>query len=99
MQNDIADRLAEYFETVGLLDIAVTGHAETVRRTDADYAAKMGIWAAVADTRGHQLVADGYLTEAQRLAAVRDYTAWLETEGDSLEMYLLAVEGRAGFAG
>jgi SAM-dependent methyltransferase len=96
MQNDIADRLAGYFETVGLGQIAVTGQSETVRRTDADYAAKMGIWAKVAETRGHQLVADGYVTEAQRLAAVRDYTAWMATEGDSMEMYLLAVEGKAG---
>jgi hypothetical protein len=42
------------------------------------------------------LVADGYVTEEQRLAAVRDYTAWMATEGDSMEMYLLAVEGKAG---
>lgn len=96
MQNDIADRLAGYFETAGLRDIAVTDQVETVRRTDPDYAAKMGIWAKVAETRGHQLVADGYVTEAQRQAAVRDYTAWLETEGDQMEMYLLAVEGRLG---
>ena len=99
MQNDIADRLAGYYETAGLRDIAVTSQVETVRRTDPDYAAKMSIWAKVAETRGHQLVADGYVTEAQRLAAVQDYTAWLATEGDHMEMYLLAVEGRSGFAG
>ncbi len=96
MQNDIADRLAGYFETAGLREIAVTGQSETVRRTDAGYATKMGIWATVAETRGHQLVADGYVTEEGRLAAVRDYTAWMATEGDSMEMYLLAVEGRLG---
>jgi SAM-dependent methyltransferase len=99
MQNDIADRLAGYFETAGLREVASTDQSETVRRTDPDYAAKMGIWATVAETRGHQLVADGYVTEAQRLAAARDYTAWLATEGDSMQMYLLAVEGRSGVAG
>ncbi len=96
MQNDIADRLAGYFETAGLLKIATTSQSETVRRTDPGYAAKMGIWATVAETRGHQLVADGYVTEAQRQAAARDYTAWVATEADSMEMYLLAVEGRVG---
>jgi ubiquinone/menaquinone biosynthesis C-methylase UbiE len=96
MQNDIADRLAGYFETAGLLEIATTGQSETVRRTDAGYADKLGIWAKVAETRGHQLVVDGYVTEAQRQAAVQDYTAWMATEADSMEMYLLAVEGRVG---
>ncbi|MBD0255861.1 MAG: methyltransferase domain-containing protein [Cytophagales bacterium] len=99
MQNDIADRLAGYFETAGLGEIATTSQAETVRRTDPGYAAKMGIWAIVAETRGHQLVADGYVTEAQRQAAVQDYTAWVATDADRMEMYLLAVEGRSGLAG
>ena len=95
MQNDIADRLAGYFETAGLGQIATTDQFETVRRTDPGYAAKMGIWATVAETRGRQLVADGYVTEAERHAAAQDYAAWVATEADYMEMYLLAVEGRA----
>lgn len=94
MQNDIADRLAEYFQKAGLQEITISHQSESVGRADAGYASKMGIWAKVAETRGQQMVADGYVTEAQRLAAMRDYTAWLETEGDRMEMYLLAVEGR-----
>jgi SAM-dependent methyltransferase len=96
MQNDIAERLAVYFEQLGLREISTADHSETTTRTDADFAVKMGIWAKVAELRGPQLVADGYLTEAQRLAAVQDYTAWVATEADSMVMYLLAVEGRLG---
>jgi len=94
LQNDIADRLTGYFAQLGLREITVTDHFETVCRTDALYSAKMGIWAEVAELRGPQLAADGYITEAQRLAALHDYAAWMETEGDRMDLYLLAVEGR-----
>jgi trans-aconitate methyltransferase len=94
MQNDIADRLAIYFEQLGLREIGVTTESEVTSRTDPSYATKMSIWAKVAELRGPQLVADGYLTEAERLAALHDYTTWMDTEGDRMEMYLLAVEGR-----
>jgi hypothetical protein len=90
MQNDIAERLAVYFEQLGLREISTADHSETTTRADADFAVKMGIWAKVAELRGPQLVADGYLTEAQRLAAVQDYTAWVATEADSMVMYLVA---------
>ncbi len=94
MQNDIADQLAEYFKKAGLQEITVSRQSEAINRTEPDYASKMGIWAKVAETRGLQMVADGYITESQRMAALRDYSAWMETEGDRMEMYLLAVEGR-----
>ncbi|RUS47361.1 methyltransferase domain-containing protein [Cohnella sp. AR92] len=96
MRNGIADELARMFEAAGLSDIVVTVQSETTRRGDPgfDQGAGIGIWAEVAASRGHQLVADGYLTEAERSAAEASYRSWVATEAVSQTMYLLAVEGK-----
>jgi SAM-dependent methyltransferase len=93
MDNAIADHLAAHFTDLGLRSIQVTSQPETTRRGDADFTTRIGIWAGVAQGRGKQMVQDGYLTEAQRLAAETDYRRWIETEAQSQTLYLLAVEG------
>jgi SAM-dependent methyltransferase len=94
MLNDIADHLPGYFREAGLQDISVSDQSELTCRTDADYLARMGIWAKVAETRGLQLVADDYVTEAERLLAVQEYKEWMETDGDQMEMYIRSTDGR-----
>jgi hypothetical protein len=77
----------------GLTDIAATEQHETTRRGDPDFAVRAGIWADVAATRGHQMVADGAISEADRARAAVEYRAWMRDAAEAQTMYLLAVEG------
>jgi len=93
MDNAIADHLRDLFAGVGLGDIVATDQHEIMRRADSDFETRAGIWAAVAATRGHQMVADGAISEREREAAEADYRVWLRDSGESHVQYLLAVEG------
>lgn len=94
MDNAIADHLAPALERVGLVDIRVTAQHEYADSLDGDGTSRLGIWSAVAATRGVQLVQDGYIAESQRMAAESDYREWVNTKAVSQTLYLLAVEGR-----
>jgi ubiquinone/menaquinone biosynthesis C-methylase UbiE len=93
MDNAIADHLRDHFFRAGLADVTATDQHEITRRGDADFEVRTGIWAAVAATRGHQMVADGAISEPERWAAETDYLAWLREDAESHVQYLLAVEG------
>jgi hypothetical protein len=93
MDNAIADHLAGLFTTVGLAEVVTTDQHEVTRRTDPDFEARAGIWAAVAATRGHQMVADGAISERARRGAEDDYRTWIRDGAESHVLYLLAVEG------
>lgn len=93
MDNAMADRLTPMFRSVGLADIQETPQHEVTTRHDPDFAARAGIWADVAATRGFQMVADGLITETQRATAEAEYWTWARTEAESQTLYLLAVEG------
>jgi ubiquinone/menaquinone biosynthesis C-methylase UbiE len=94
MDNGIADKLAILFEKLGLKNITVTDQSELSVREEEAFIADVSIWLKVAETRGKQLVSDGYLTEAQRITAIDDYRQWTETQAQSMKMYLLAVTGQ-----
>lgn len=93
MDNVIADHLPALLARCGLARVVVTPQHETTRRGDADFARRAGIWAEVAATRGHQMVADGVITEAERAQAEAEYRAWVRDGCESHAHYLLAVEG------
>jgi SAM-dependent methyltransferase len=93
MDNAIADHLAGLFASVGLAEVVTTDQHEVTRRTDPDFEARAGIWAAVAATRGHQMVADGAISERARRGAEDDYRTWIRDGAESHVLYLLAVEG------
>lgn len=93
MDNAIAGRLPALFESAGLADIRVTPQHERTARGEADFDSRIGIWAEVAATRGHQMVADGVLAEAERAAAEADYRSWIQSAAESQMLFLLAVEG------
>jgi len=93
MDNAIADRLPDLFSRVGLTEILTTDQHEVVHRRDPDFETRAGIWAAVAASRGHQMVADGAVSEGERHAAETDYRAWLHDRAESHVQYLLTVEG------
>ena len=93
MDNAMADHLADLFARAGLRDVGVTPQHEDVRRGEPDFEARAGIWADVAATRGHQMVADGAIDEARRAAAEAELRAWAASTATAHAMYLLAVEG------
>jgi hypothetical protein len=93
MDNAIADHLADLCTAVGLAEVVVTPQHEVTQRHEADFATRAGIWANVATSRGRQMVQDGMISEAQRLAAEQEYRLWLRDAAVSQTLYLLAVEG------
>jgi len=93
MDNAIADHLVSMFRAAGLTDIREKPQHEAATKRDADFAARVSLWAEVAATRGIQMVADGLISEPQRAAAETEYWEWAQTEAKSQTLYLLAVEG------
>jgi hypothetical protein len=54
------------------------------------FASHCSLWTKVAETRGKQLVTDGYVTETERINAIETYDAWCATEAGSMKLYLKA---------
>ncbi|MBS1606179.1 MAG: class I SAM-dependent methyltransferase [Bacteroidetes bacterium] len=94
MYNDIVDRLPAMVSSLGLRITLNRDESEYRRREDAGFPAHAGIWTKVAETRGNQMVSDGYVTEEQRLAAIDAYTRWCGTEARSMRLYLRAVHAQ-----
>ena len=93
MDNAIADHLVAMFRQAGFVDVRETPQHEVITRRDPDFATRLGLWAEVAATRGHQMVADGLLTETQRATAEAEYRVWVQTAAEAQTLYLLTVEG------
>ncbi|GIE93033.1 methyltransferase domain-containing protein [Paractinoplanes rishiriensis] len=72
MDNAIGRRLGELFDAAGLVDVVVTAEPET-----ATAPPRIHLWGDVIETRGHQMVADGVITEARRAAAGAAFQVWL----------------------
>lgn len=94
MDNAIADHLPGLCATIGMVDILEMPQHEVTRRTDADFAIRIGLWADVAASRGHQMVADGIISEARRAAAEVDYRTWMRDSAESQTLYLISVGSR-----
>jgi ubiquinone/menaquinone biosynthesis C-methylase UbiE len=93
MDNAIADHLPDMFNRLGLQAVQTTHQHEITPREDADFEVRLSIWAEVAATRGHQMVQDGFITEAQRAVAEADYRHWIQNQAMSQRLYLVSVEG------
>ncbi|ETW93172.1 MAG: hypothetical protein ETSY1_40370 [Candidatus Entotheonella factor] len=93
MDNTIADHLPTMFNHLGLQTIQETEQHEITQRGHADFEVRLGIWGEVAATRGHQMVQDGIITEAQRASAETEYRRWMQDQAVSQRMYLISVEG------
>ncbi|WP_128546503.1 methyltransferase domain-containing protein [Larkinella soli] len=92
--NAVADHLEALFRSHGLTGIIVEPHFETSRKGEPAFAVASRIWSEVAEIRGPQLVKDGYIAESEREAAIATYDRWIAETGESMQLYLLAVEGR-----
>ena len=93
MSNMIADRLEAWFREAGLDSVAVTPQQEVTRRGDEDFPEQILLWAKVAQSRGVQMVADGYLSDAERSLAEGGFRLWAQDSASYLQHYLLCVEG------
>jgi hypothetical protein len=94
MDNTLADRLVDLYAQCGFEDVVSTPQHEVSMKNDADFLTRLGLWAEVAASRGHQMVTDGFLTEGQRATAETEYRAWMHESAAAQTMYLIAVEGR-----
>ena len=90
--NAIADHLETMLYTVGFTSVSVENQSEITRKSDPNFAVSSRLWAEVAELRGPQLVQAGYITETLRLQAISDYDNWIATVGESMAVYMLAVE-------
>jgi ubiquinone/menaquinone biosynthesis C-methylase UbiE len=81
LDNAIARRLPALCQAAGLQDIDVTPQITTVRAGDADFFRVAGVWRMMIEGRGREMVATGHLTEAERQAAFRAYTRWMQEPG------------------
>jgi SAM-dependent methyltransferase len=95
MDNEMADHLGALFEEIGLREVRSVPQPEIARRGEADFDVRIALWGQVIATRGHQVVADGFLSEARRAAAEADFTEWASSAAQSQTMWLTAAEGLA----
>jgi len=93
MDNAIADHLASMFRDLGFADVVTEAAHETTRRGEPDFELRIGIWADVMASRGHQMVQDGALSESDRRLAEAEYRVWIRDTAESQMMYLCSVEG------
>ncbi|MFK7924156.1 MAG: trans-aconitate 2-methyltransferase [Bacteroidia bacterium] len=96
MNNQIAQDLPDYFQQIGLEQIEVFDSSETYLKGAANFPHKIGIWSAVAQSRGQQVVRDGYFEEEARLQTIEEYETWAAIEAQSMVMVLREVRGRLG---
>ena len=94
MDNKIADHLVEMLTSLGLVEVRATEELEVTRRGDRDFETRIALWASVIATRGHQIVADGMITERQRADAEEAFNEWVAAAAQSQSLYLLAVSAR-----
>jgi ubiquinone/menaquinone biosynthesis C-methylase UbiE len=86
--------LKELFQHIGFAEVTIEPQFEISRKSEPGFAVASRIWSEVAKLRGPQLVKDGYISEENRLAAIEAYDQWIATTGESMQLYLLAVEAK-----
>jgi ubiquinone/menaquinone biosynthesis C-methylase UbiE len=98
MDNEIAVHLEAMMLELGLEHLSASEEIELTKRGQGDFETRLALWPGVIATRGHQLVADGWLDEAERAAAGESFAAWIAAEGRSQSLHLRAVSGRRALA-
>lgn len=93
MDNDMADHLPGIFAQLGFHNIDTLPADEIYRKGAASFVEKAGIWSKVAELRGPQMVASGFVTDALRLKAIDEYNAWINGHAEEMVMKLKEVRG------
>jgi ubiquinone/menaquinone biosynthesis C-methylase UbiE len=92
MNNHIAEDMASYFKETGLHSIEVLKADEVYTKGEANFKDKVAIWSKVAGSR--QMVEEGYITDEERLLAIEEYNAWIDTDAELMVMKLTETRGR-----
>ncbi|RAJ05373.1 methyltransferase family protein [Chitinophaga skermanii] len=90
MNNAIGDALPQLVTGLHMQLQLHAAFPESTKREDPDFQTHISIWTKVAETRGQQLVADGYISEQERLQAIKDYNEYCINEAQTMRMYLMA---------
>lgn len=90
--NAIADNLPGIYKDLGLDAITVVEHHEVSTADEERFKGDAGIWTVVAETRGKQVVKDGFIAEEVRLKAIQEYNTWIADKAQAMKLYLLAIE-------
>ena len=90
MDNGIGDTVQNLFKDYAVKQITVSDQSEFVERGMSNFEQQISIWQKVAKTRGNQLVADNYITEEERIAAIEEYATWYKDSAKSMKLYLKA---------
>lgn len=93
MDNRIAENLPNYFKELGFHSIELIQANEVYQKGAANFLPKIGIWTKVAESRGLQMQAEGYVTNELRLQAIEEYNEWIKTEAQEMVMKLNDVRG------
>lgn len=90
--NAIADNLTDIYQSLGLQAIRIVEQHEVSTIEQERFKGDARIWSVVAETRGNQVVKDGFCTEELRLKAIQEYDAWIAGDAQAMKLYLLAIE-------
>jgi len=94
MDNAIGDTVAAHLEAERGTIVTTLDASEVLDHTMPGFQSHISLWTKVAETRGKQLVTDGYVTEAERTRAISDYGAWCSNEAKSMKLNLKATHAR-----
>lgn len=94
MDNRISVHLPDLFSKAGFHSIVSHPADEVYRKGAANFADKLGIWSVVATSRGQQMVESGYVTDEERLTAIREYNEWIGQRAEVMIMKLTDVRGK-----
>lgn len=78
MDNHIGSNVESLFVKMGAKAIETADYSESKQRGTTGFEEHISIWQKVAETRGRQLVEDGYITEQERITAVSEYGEWMK---------------------
>jgi SAM-dependent methyltransferase len=93
LDNAIAAHLPGLFGQAGLARVSAVDQREVTTAGDEDYQRRIALWPDVIASRGHQVVADGWLTETERARAEDDIRRWIAGSRPAQSLFLASVTG------
>lgn len=94
MDNAIGDHVEGMMQHEGLQIVLNEDRSESASRGMFNFSSHISLWSKVAETRGKQMVADGYVGESFRLRTISEYNAWCASDAQSMRLHLRAVHGQ-----
>lgn len=92
--NQMGDALPSLFRGAGLREIESSVEDEVTERGDPDWRESAAVMLHIVDTIGHNIVSDGFATEADRIAAEQSFSEWIDASMQTQTLSLRAVAGR-----